>query len=570
MYQYDEYDQAIVDQRCAEFREQVGRRLNGELSEDEFKPLRLMNGLYLQLHAYMLRVAIPYGVLSSLQLDKLADIADQYDRGYGHFTTRQNIQFNWPKLVETPDILEALASVQMHAIQTSGNCIRNITTDPFAGVAADEEVDPRPIAEWLRQWSTLHPEFRYLPRKFKFAITGSANDRAAIKLHDVGLRLKRTASGETVADVWVGGGQGRTPKIAQLFKSAVPLNELMPYLEAIMRVYNLHGRRDNKYKARIKILLVETGIEKLQEQVDAEYQTMDKSVFDAAAADFERIQTRFSDPVLDDTDAVPPAERQAWPARLQLLQEGSSVPANERTAWSHWLEQCVKEHRHGGYASVVISLKAHGEIPGDVTSNQMRQIASIGEEFGHNEIRVTHRQNLVLPQVRIRDLYKVWSLLQHAGVAASNIDLPSDIIACPGLDYCALATARSIPIAQDISKQVEAMESEAKSVSVNISGCINACAHHHVASIGILGLDRGGVENYQITLGGQSDENARVGDRMGPGISADEVAPTVERIVHFYVNERQSNETFNDTYQRIGKARYKTVIYGEDDVAQTA
>jgi len=570
MYQYDDYDQAMVDQRCAEFREQVQRRLDGGLSEDEFKPLRLMNGLYLQLHAYMLRVAIPYGVLSSQQLTKLADIADKYDRGYGHFTTRQNIQFNWPQLVETPDILEELASVQMHAIQTSGNCIRNITTDPFAGVAADEEVDPRPVAEWLRQWSTLHPEFRYLPRKFKFAITGSANDRAAIKLHDVGLRLKRDESGATVADVWVGGGQGRTPKIAQLFKEAVPLDVLVPYLEAIMRVYNLHGRRDNKYKARIKILLAETGIEKLQQQVDAEFDSMDKSVFDAALADFKRVQSRFVNPVLDETDAVPNAERQAWPQRLQILQQGADVAANERGAWSHWLEQCVKEHQHSGYASVVISLKAHGDIPGDATSEQMRQIAALAKEYGHNEVRVTHRQNLVLPQVRVSDLYEVWRSLHSIGVAASNIDLPSDIIACPGLDYCALATARSIPIAQDISKQVEKMESEAKNVSVNISGCINACAHHHVASIGILGLDRGGVENYQITLGGQSDQNARVGDRMGPGISADDVAPTVERIVHFYVNERRSDESFNDTYQRIGKERYKSVIYGDDDVAQTA
>ena len=570
MYQYDEFDQTLVDQRCNEFRDQVERRLKGELSEDEFKPLRLMNGLYLQLHAYMLRVAIPYGVLSSVQLDKLADIADQYDKGYGHFTTRQNIQFNWPQLIETPDILEALASVQMHAIQTSGNCIRNITTDPFAGVAADEEVDPRPVAEWLRQWSTLHPEFRYLPRKFKFAITGSANDRAAIKLHDVGLRLKRNASGDTVADVWVGGGQGRTPKIAQLFKEAVPLNELMPYLEAIMRVYNLHGRRDNKYKARIKILLAETGLEPLQQQVEEAFEAIDKSSFDSAVADFERVSSRFIAPSLSDRDAVEPGERAAWPERLQLLQQGAEVPANERSAWSHWLEQCVKEHQHSGYASVVISLKTPGDIPGDVTSQQMRQIAGLAHEYAHDEIRVTHRQNLVLPNVQIRDLYEVWRSLHHVGVAASNIDLPSDIIACPGLDYCALATARSIPIAQEIAAKIEHTENDAKGVTVNISGCINACAHHHVANIGILGLDRGGVENYQITLGGQSDQDARVGDRMGPGISAEAVAPTVERIVHFYTRERTQGESFNQTYQRLGKEPYKTVIYGEEDVAQTA
>lgn len=570
MYQYDEFDQTLVDQRCAEFRDQVTRRLNGELSEDEFKPLRLMNGLYLQLHAYMLRVAIPYGVLSATQMDKLADIADQYDKGYGHFTTRQNIQFNWPQLVETPDILEALASVQMHAIQTSGNCIRNITTDPFAGVAADEEVDPRPVAEWLRQWSTLHPEFRYLPRKFKFAITGSANDRAAIKLHDIGLRMKRDSSGETVADVWLGGGQGRTPKIAQLFKSAVPLTELMPYLEAIMRVYNLYGRRDNKYKARIKILLAETGLETLQQQVEEAYNAMDKHAFQSAVEDYERVSKRFIAPQLSDKDAVDPSDRVEWAERLRLLQQGFEVPANDRSAWTHWLERCVKEHQHSGYASVVISLKTPGDIPGDVTSQQMRQLASLARDYAHNEIRVTHRQNLVLPNVHIRDLYEVWRSLHHVGVAASNVDLPSDIIACPGLDYCALATARSIPIAQEIALTIQHKERDANGVSVNISGCINACAHHHVANIGILGLDRGGVENYQITLGGQSDEDARIGERMGPGITAENVAATVERIVHFYTRERKPQESFNQTYQRLGKEPYKAIIYGENDVAKTA
>jgi len=570
MYQYDEYDQQLVDQRSEEFRGQVARRLSGELSEDEFKPLRLMNGLYLQLHAYMLRIAIPYGVLSSDQLNKLADIADKYDRGYGHFTTRQNIQFNWPKLIETPDILDELASVQMHAIQTSGNTIRNITTDPFAGVAADEDVDPRPVAEWLRQWSTLHPEFRYLPRKFKFAITGSANDRAAIKLHDIGLRLKRNSENDTVADVWVGGGQGRTPKIAQLFRRDVPLVELLPYLEAILRVYNLHGRRDNKYKARIKILLAETGIEPLQKQVNEAFEAIDKSSFSTAIADYERIRGRFVAPKLSDADAVDDAERQAWPIRLQLLSHAENVSSSDRAAWTHWLDQCVKEHHHSGYASVVISLKTHGDIPGDATSDQMRAIAELARDVGHNEIRVTHRQNLVLPQVSVRDLYRVWSALQQIGLATSNVDLPSDIIACPGLDYCALATARSIPIAQEVAERIKDTELNAKSVSVNISGCINACAHHHVANIGILGLDRGGVENYQITLGGQSDQGARVGERMGPGVSAEAVAPTVERIVNFYVLERKDDETFNQTYDRLGKAAYKSVIYGDDDVAHTA
>jgi len=570
MYQYDEFDQALVEQRSAEFRDQVNRRLRGELSEDEFKPLRLMNGLYLQLHAYMIRIAIPYGVLSSKQLDKLAYIADRYDRGYGHFTTRQNIQFNWPKLVETPDILDELASVQMHAIQTSGNCIRNITTDPFAGVAADEDVDPRPLAEWLRQWSTLHPEFQYLPRKIKFAITGSANDRAAIKLHDIGIRLKRNAEGSEVVDLYVGGGQGRTPKIAQLFKSNLRFENLLPYLEAVMRVYNLHGRRDNKYKARIKILLAETGLEALQAQVDEMYQTMDKTAFSTGLDDYHRIVSRFVIPSLtaatdEDLDANKP-----WPQRLQVLAQQPAIAPGERTAWAHWLEQCVKEHRHSAHASVVISLKKHGEIPGDLSSEQMRGVAAIAKNYGYDEIRVTHRQNLVLPQVSIANLYSVWSELKKMGVATSNVDLPSDIIACPGMDYCALATARSIPIAQEVAVQMKEGESAASGVSVNISGCINACAHHHVANIGILGLDRGGVENYQITLGGQSDQNARVGDRMGPGIAAEAVAPTVEKIVHMYLTHRRDDEAFNDTYQRLGKEPYKAVIYGADDVAKIA
>jgi sulfite reductase (NADPH) hemoprotein beta-component len=570
MYQYDEFDQALVDQRCLEFRHQVQRRLKGELTEDEFKPLRLMNGLYLQLHAYMLRVAIPYGVLSAEQMKKLAFIADTYDKGYGHFTTRQNIQFNWPQLSDTPDILETLATVQMHAIQTSGNCIRNITTDPFAGVAADEEVDPRPIAEWLRQWSTLHPEFRYLPRKFKFAITGSVNDRAAIKLHDIGLRLKRNEAGETVVDVWVGGGQGRTPKIAQLFKPAVALDDLLPYLEAILRVYNLHGRRDNKYKARIKILLAETGLEKLQSQVEEAYAAINREEFADSVNDLTRITARFIQPDLTAAGAVSEAARPVWAMRLNSLANNADIDAHERKHYTEWLTQCVKEHTHSAHASVVISLKKHGDIPGDMTSAQMRGVAAIAQAHGYNEIRVTHRQNLVLPQVAINDLVPVWRALQQINLAVSNVDLPSDIIACPGLDYCALATARSIPIAQDIAKTIENVETGAQGMTVNISGCINACAHHHVASIGILGLDRGGVENYQITLGGQSDEAARLGDRMGPGIAAADVAPTVERIVHFYKQERLSGERFNETYQRLGKAPFISVIYGEEHVAKTA
>lgn len=559
MYQYDEFDQELVTQRCAEFRTQVQRRLDGLISEEEFKPLRLMNGLYLQLHAYMLRVAIPYGVLSSSQMSKLANIADRYDRGYGHFTTRQNIQFNWPQLIETPDILDELASVQMHAIQTSGNCIRNITTDPFAGVAADEEVDPRPLAELLRQWSTLHPEFRYLPRKFKFAITGSANDRAAIKVHDIGLRLKKGPSGETLVDVWLGGGQGRTPKIAQLFRDNVPIDELLPYLEATMRVYNLYGRRDNKYKARIKILLAGAGLQKLQQEIEQEFEKIDLTRFAPVQQELERITSRFSVPDY---------------ATGEIASKNIAVRdvKADNPDYARWLQQNVKEHRVDGHAIVVVSLKRIGDIPGDASSDEMRSIAAIAEKYSHDEIRVTHRQNLVLPHVRKQHLFELWRALQAVSLASSNVDLPSDIIACPGLDYCALATARSIPIAQNIASHLEAKEASKTpdGVSINISGCINACAHHHVANIGILGLDRGGVENYQITLGGRSDEHARVGDRMGPGLSADEIPVVVERVIDLYLDKRELSETFSDTYERVGKGAFKEVIYGDTDVRKTA
>ena len=555
MYQYDQHDQTLVDQRSEEFREQVSRRLAGLISEEEFKPLRLMNGLYLQLHAYMLRVAIPYGVLSSSQMRKLAYIADRYDRGYGHFTTRQNIQFNWPSLVDTPDILDELANVQMHAIQTSGNCIRNITTDPFAGVAADEEVDPRPLAELLRQWSTLHPEFRYLPRKFKFAITGSANDRAAIKLHDIGLRLKLDAAGNVVVDIWLGGGQGRTPKIAQLFRENVSIQGLLPYLEATMRVYNRYGRRDNKYKARIKILLAETGLAELQAEVDEAFGQIDKNRFDPVEAELARLTSRFVTPVYSVVSA-------------------SAAPDNTASdeEYSRWLERNVKQHKQNGHAIVVVSLKRVEGIPGDASADEMRALASIADDYSHSELRVTHRQNVVLPHVRQSDLADVWQRLSEANLATSNIDLPSDIIACPGMDYCALATARSIPVAQEIAAHIREKEKamSAGALSVNVSGCINACAHHHVANIGILGLDRGGVENYQITLGGRSDENARIGERMGRGLLASEIAPAVDRIIDVYLDKKQLTETFSDTYQRIGKSAFKESIYGDEHAVQTA
>ncbi len=572
MYQYDQHDQKLVDQRSQEFRQQVSRRLSGLISEDEFKPLRLMNGLYLQLHAYMLRVAIPYGVLSSAQMRKLAYIADRYDRGYGHFTTRQNIQFNWPALVDTPDILDELASIQMHAIQTSGNCIRNITTDPFAGVAADEEVDPRPLAELLRQWSTLHPEFRYLPRKFKFAITGSANDRAAIKVHDIGLRLKSGADGKVLVDIWLGGGQGRTPKIAQLFRENVSITELLPYLEATMRVYNRYGRRDNKYKARIKILLAEVGLAELQAEVEEVFSKIDKSRFEPVEAELSRLDSRFIKPLYHEIpeDENPEPDE---PANLAVSLTGTSdLNAPVAHEYNRWLERNVKQHKQHGYAIVVVSLKRIEGIPGDASADEMREFASIADDYSHSELRVTHRQNVVLPHVKQTDLASVWQRLSDANLATSNIDLPSDIIACPGMDYCALATARSIPVAQEIAAHIRAKE-KATSVgdlSVNISGCINACAHHHVANIGILGLDRGGVENYQITLGGRSDENARIGERMGRGLLASEIAPAVDRIIDVYLDKRQLTETFSDTYQRIGKAAFKDSIYGDDHAIQTA
>ena len=547
MYQYDQFDQKIVEQRSAEFRAQVERRLAGKISEAEFKPLRLMNGLYLQLHAYMLRVAIPYGVMSSGQMTALADIADKYDRGYGHFTTRQNIQYNWPKLIETPDILDDLARVQMHAIQTSGNCIRNITTDPFAGVAADEEVDPRPLCELLRQWSTLHPEFAYLPRKFKFAITGSAVDRAAIKVHDIGLRLRKAADGSTLVDLWVGGGQGRTPKVAQLFKEGLSVAELLPYLEAVMRVYNRHGRRDNKYKARIKILLAETGLEALQAQVEQERKLIDTEPFAQVDAELERITGNIIKP---DYNAA--------------LKTGAAPADNsDNAAFAAWKRQNVVAHKQEGFAIAVISLKPAGGIPGDATSEQMRAVAGLAEQYSHSELRVTHRQNLVLPHVLESDLYNVWQALAEVGLAEGNIDLPSDIIACPGLDYCALATARSIPIAQAVSKKIRSTEikTDLSGVSVNISGCINACAHHHVASIGVLGLNKAGVENYQLTLGGRNDQNASVGERLGPGVSGDDVPQAIEKIITVYTNVREAGESLSDTYDRVGREPFKDAVY---------
>ena len=550
MYQYDGYDQAFVRDRAAEFREQVERRINGHLTEEEFKPLRLKNGLYLQLHAYMLRIAVPYGVMSAKQMRTLAHLAENYDRGYGHFTTRQNIQFNWTQLKDVPDMMDILAEAGMHAIQTSGNCIRNVTTDAFAGVAGDEESDPRPTAELLRQWSSLHPEFAYLPRKFKIAVIGADEDRAAMKYHDIGLRARPGhAEPRPRYDIWVGGGQGRTPRVAQLFAEDVAFDDLLPTLDSMLRVYNLAGRRDNKYKARIKILVGEMGLEAYRQEVYADRATRDRAQFELAGPEYDRIAAHF-------------AHHPVAPA--------SATPISGEGAFGAWLDRNVTAHKLEGYAVVSISLKGEGEIPGDATANQMRAVADLAERYSASEIRVTHRQNLVLPYVPQSALRDVYEALVGMGLATGNIGLTSDIIACPGLDYCALATARSIPIAQALSKVMRAREIRAVSAgedpggpTLNISGCINACGHHHAANIGILGLNKREEETYQITLGGRADENAAIGEVLGPGFSAEEVPGVVEQIIAVWEVERAPGEAFAETYARVGKRPFKSAIYGE-------
>ncbi len=545
MYVYDKHDQTFVEARSQEFRDQVKRRLAGELSEDEFKPMRLMNGLYLQLHAYMLRVAIPYGTLSSDQMRKLAYLAEKYDRGYGHFTTRQNIQYNWPKLVDVPDMLDELAKVQMHAIQTSGNCIRNVTSDPFAGVAGDEWIDPRPTAELLRQWSSLHPEFAYLPRKFKFAVTGAAEDRAALKFHDIGLKVKPGADSEPLFEIWVGGGQGRTPRIAVLFEDKVELVDLLPKLDSMLRVYNLHGRRDNKYKARIKILIAEYGLENYRSDVEEDLALQSLEPFAPAVAEYHRIAKDF-----ERTD-VPP--RSVSSPKQEPQSPGLTA----------WIKQNVTSHKIAGYGVVSISLKPKGGIPGDATAEQMYALADLAERFSLSELRITHRQNIVLPYVPASDLAELYEELVVHGLAEDNVGLLSDIIACPGLDYCALATARSIPVAQTLSTRLRERESreDLSGLTLNISGCINACGHHHAASIGILGLNRAETENYQITLGGSSNDNASVGEILGPGFSQEEIPAAVDRILDFYQASKQPDENFNQVYQRLGKSAFKEAVY---------
>ena len=549
-YQYDSYDRALVNERVDQFRDQVRRRLAGELTEEQFKPLRLTNGLYLQLHAYMLRIAIPYGTLSAPQLRKLADIARKYDRGYGHFTTRQNLQLNWIKLEDAPDALAALAEVDMHAIQTSGNLIRNVTADHFAGAAVDEIEDPRIWCEIVRQWSTLHPEFSFLPRKFKIAITGSPNDRAAVRVHDVGLRLWRNEVGEVGFEVIVGGGLGRTPMIGKTLREFLPKDELLAYLEATLRVYNRYGRRDNLYKARIKILVHEIGVEKMREDVEAEYAKIKDGALKLAPETIEAIARQFAPP-----DLVPRKPQSATVERLRL----------EDRDFALWLKSNVAPHRVPGYAIVTASLKPAGAPPGDASSAQMDGMADIAELWSEGELRVSHEQNLVLPHVAIEHLPSVWKALAHLGFAEANVGKITDIIACPGLDYCALANARSIPVAQRISTHFASLarQHDIGDLKIKISGCINACGHHHVGHIGILGVDRNGVELYQISLGGDVDfGRTALGTILGPAVEADQVVDAVDSLVGTYLEQRGDGERFVDTYRRIGAEPFKERMYG--------
>lgn len=546
MYKYNDFDHAFITSRNAQFREQVNRRISGALSEDEFKPLRLMNGLYLQLHAYMLRVAIPYGTLNSAQMRQLAMIADRWDKGYGHFTTRQNIQFNWPKLQDVPDILDALAEVEMHAIQTSGNTIRNVTADHFAGAAADEIADPRIYAELIRQWSTDHPEFQFLPRKFKVAVTGAQQDRAVIHAHDIGLQIVEQ-DGKLGMRVIIGGGLGRTPMIGKVIREFVSMDDILPYLESVVSVWNLLGRRDNKYKARIKITIHENGIDEFSRLVDERFALIRPSFQGFDQTLLSEISDAFDAPKFQRFD-------------LSAFDERYQGDPNFRS----WVDTNITAHKQADYAITTISLKSHGETPGDASSAQMRSIADLAETYSHDELRISHEQNIVLPHVHKAHLPDVYDALRAIGLATANIGLISDIIACPGMDYCALATARSIPIAQDIATHFDALklEHDIGPLKIKISGCINACGHHHVGHIGILGLDRAGVENYQITLGGDGTETPAIGERAGPGFGADEVIPAIERLIHFYLNERLApSETFLECYRRLGLGPFKAALY---------
>ncbi len=573
MYKYDTFDQSIVDARVAEFRDQVNRRLAGEITEDQFKPLRLMNGLYLQLHAYMLRVAVPYGTMDSKQMHMLAHIARKYDRGYGHFTTRQNIQYNWIKLEECADLLEELASVEMHAIQTSGNCIRNISSDQYAGAAADEVADPRPWAELLRQWSTFHPEFSYLPRKFKIAVIASPEDRAAMRLHDIGIELVKQ-DGVLGGRVFVGGGMGRTPMIAPEINPFVRAEDLLSYIEACLRVYNRYGRRDNIYKARIKILVHEIGADAYRTQVAEEFAHVKTLGIDPPLAEFDRIAAFFELPepiqkeLRHSREGGNPSPNLSVETIVQemdpRIRGGDDESSDDESEFESWLRQNVKAHKAGSFAIVNISLKPIGGIPGDASADQIDVMAGLAKDYSFDELRVTHAQNIVLPHVAKRDLYAVWNALRDAELADANLDLISDIIACPGLDYCSLANARSIPVAQKIATRFADMDRQRDlgELKLKISGCINACGHHHAGHIGILGVDRKGVENYQLTFGGSGAEDVSIGKIIGPGFDEDGVVDAVEKATEVYKSLRDDGERFIDTYRRVGLEPFKEAIYG--------
>lgn len=552
MYKYDKLDQQIVDERVAQYRDQTRRFLAGELTEEEFRPLRLQNGLYIQRHAPMFRIAIPYGMLSSRQLHKLGDIAKKYDKDYGHFSTRQNLQLNWPKLAEIPDILEELATVEMHAIQTSGNCIRNITTDQFAGIAPDEVVDPRAMAEILRQWSTFHPEFALLPRKFKIAVSGTKQDRAIVQAHDIGMEFYIDAAGQLAIKVWVGGGLGRTPILGSVIREHLEWQHALTYCEAIVRVYNLHGRRDNAYKARIKILVKALGIEAFKNQVEAEWAHLKDTPNTITEAELARVGKHF--------EAMPYENLSAHNADFD-----AAIASN--SAFAAWVKRCVHAHKQAGYRAVTLSLKPHGKAPGDATSAQMHAVADLAAQYSFGELRVSHEQNLILADVKLSDLYSVWEKARIAGLATPNIGLLTDIICCPGGDFCSLANAKSIPIAEAIQMQFDDLDylHDIGDLELNISGCMNACGHHHVGHIGILGVDKDGSEWYQVTIGGKQGNDASLGAVIGPAFSADEMPDVIQKLIDVYIKERTPEELFIDTVRRLGVAPFKTHVYAKNE-----
>ncbi len=552
MYKYDAIDQQLVNERVAQYRDQTNRYLAGELSEDEFRPLRLQNGLYIQRQAPMLRVAVPYGMLSSKQLRKLGDIAKKYDKGYGHFSTRQNLQLNWPKLEDVPEILAELATVEMHAIQTSGNCIRNITTDQFAGVAPDEVIDPRAMAEVMRQWSTFHPEFALLPRKFKIAVSGTEQDRAIVQAHDIGMEFYKDAKGETAIKVWVGGGLGRTPILGTVIREHLEWQHALTYCEAIIRVYNIHGRRDNAYKARIKILVKALGIEDFKQQVEAEWLHLKDNPNTISEAELARVGQHF--------EAMPYENLPAHDASFD-----SAIASNP--AFAAWVKRCVHAHKQAGYRAVTLSLKPHGHAPGDITSAQMSVVADLADAYSFGEVRASHEQNLILADVKLSDLFQLWEKARAAGLATPNIGLLTDIICCPGGDFCSLANAKSIPIAEAIQMQFDNLDylHDIGDLELNISGCMNACGHHHVGHIGILGVDKDGSEWYQVTIGGKQGNDASIGSVIGPSFSAEEMPGVVQRLIEVYIKERTPEERFIDTVRRIGVPPFKAHVYASKE-----